>query len=384
MTVNAKYDANLELVYQTIHCENKRPVACYMGIAPAPIQMGMTLAEFLADPVRGAYAQYDYVTRLSEEAGPVGCIDNDPMGFNMVNYLTLLWLSKVERPGIELSETSLWQVLEKKIMEKEDYEILFTEGYQTWFNTLLPKVIDMDYFANGMQVYAQNVAAIRQKGRDLGIVSINSPDILPANIPFELLCGVRSMSAFYMDCYKMMDKLVAVSDIIFEANKAAAQKTLDAVKDDPTFVSGWIGGWRTASAMLSPKIWDKLVWPYLKASGDQMLANGKNPTFHLDQCWDRDIHRFAEFPEKSIILNLDGMTDMRVARKKLGANYCLMGDVPAPLLATGTPAEVRDYVTRLIDDLGPAGLFITAGCDAPGNTRHENMVAMFKAANDWK
>ncbi len=104
----------------------------------------------------------------------------------------------------------------------------------------------------------------------------------------------------------------------------------------------------------------------------------------LDQCWDRDIHRFGEFPEKSIILNLDGMTDMREAHKKLGENYCLMGDVPAPLLATGTPDEVRDYVTKLIDDLGPKGLFITAGCDAPGNTKHENMVAMFKATNDWK
>lgn len=187
-----------------------------------------------------------------------------------------------------------------------------------------------------------------------------------------------------MDCYKMMDKLVEASDVIFEANKASAQRALEAVKDDRTIVSGWIGGWRTASAMLSPKIWDKLVWPYMKASGEQMLSYGKNPTFHLDQCWDRDIHRFGEFPEKSIILNLDGMTDMREARKKLGDNYCLMGDVPAPLLATGSPEEVRDYVTKLIDDLGPKGLFITAGCDAPGNTKHENMVAMFKATNDWK
>ncbi|MBC3886912.1 methyltransferase [Acetobacterium paludosum] len=379
-----KFNANLETVYQTIHCENERPVPCYMGIAPAPIQMEMTLAEYIADPVKGAYAQYDYVMRLSEEAGPIGCIDNDPMGFNMVSYLTLLWLSKIQRPGIELSDTSLWQVLETKIMEKDEYDVLINQGYETWFNSLLPKVIDMEYFGKTMQVYGRNVNAIRDKGRELGIVSINSPDILPANIPFEILCGVRSMSAFYMDCYKIPDKLVEASDVIFEANKASAQKTLEAAKDDRSIVSGWIGGWRTASAMLSPKIWDRLVWPYIKASGDQMLSYGKNPTFHLDQCWNRDIGRFAEFPEKSIILNLDGMTDMREARKKLGENYCLMGDVPAPLLATGTPEEVRDYVTKLIDDLGPKGLFVTAGCDAPGNTKHENMVAMFKATNDWK
>jgi len=379
-----KFNANLDLVYQTIHCENERPVSCYMGIAPAPIQMGMTLAEFVADPVRGAYAQYDYVKRLEEEAGPVGCIDSDPMGFNIAAYLTLLWLSKIQRPGIELPETSLWQVQEKKIMEKDEYDVLLTQGYETWFNSLLPKVIDMEYFGNALKVFGENVDEIRKKGREMGIVSINSPDILSANVPFEILCGVRSMSAFYMDCYKMIDKLVEVSDIIFAANKVSAQRALEAVKDDRTVVSGWIGGWRTASAMLSPKIWEKLVWPYMKASGEQMLSYGKNPTFHLDQSWDRDIHRFAEFPEKSIILNLDGMTDMRETRKKLGENYCLMGDVPAPLLATGTPEEVRDYVTKLIDDLGPKGLFITAGCDAPGNTKHENMVAMFKATNDWK
>ncbi|MBK5243982.1 MAG: methyltransferase [Eubacteriaceae bacterium] len=384
MATYEKFNSNLDMVYKTIHCENDRPVSCYMGIAPAPIQMGMTLAEYIADPVKGAYAQYDYVKRLEEEAGPVGCIDNNPMGFNMAAYLTLLWLSKIQRPGIELSDTSLWQVLETKIMEKEDYDLLLTQGYETWFNTMLPKVIDLEYFGKYLQVFGENVDAIREKGKELGIVSINSPDIQPAQIPFELLCGVRSMSAFYMDCYKMPDKLVEVSNIIFEANKSAAAKTLEANKDNPDIVSGWIGGWRTASAMLSPKIWNKLVWPYIKASGDQVLSYGKNPTFHLDQCWDRDIEHFSEFPEKSIILNLDGMTDMREARKKLGDNYCLMGDVPAPLLATGSPEEVRDYVTKLIDDLGPKGLFITAGCDAPGNTKHENMVAMFKATNDWK
>lgn len=89
-------------------------------------------------------------------------------------------------------------------------------------------------------------------------------------------------------------------------------------------------------------------------------------------------------PAQKSIINTDGMTDLRKARKILGEHTAIMGDVPAPLLATGTTQEVKDYVNCLIDDIGPKGLFIAPGCDAPANSKFENMVAMFEAANNWK
>lgn len=136
--------------------------------------------------------------------------------------------------------------------------------------------------------------------------------------------------------------------------------------------------------MVAPKIWDELVWPSMYKMGKACLENGIVPTFHLDQDWTRDIERFKELPAKSFIINTDGMTDLRKARKVLGDHAAFMGDVPPQLLAQGTPEQVKDYVKRLIDDIGPQGLFISSGCDAPANAKFENMVAMFEAANEWR
>jgi uroporphyrinogen-III decarboxylase len=60
-----------------------------------------------------------------------------------------------------------------------------------------------------------------------------------------------------------------------------------------------------------------------------------------------------------------------------------MGDVPSSLLAAGEPQQVRDYVRGLIRDLGPTGLLLCPGCDAPINARPENMEAFAQASREF-
>jgi uroporphyrinogen-III decarboxylase len=78
------------------------------------------------------------------------------------------------------------------------------------------------------------------------------------------------------------------------------------------------------------------------------------------------------------------MTDLKRARKLLGDHAAFMGDVPAPLLATGKAEDVENYVKKLIDDVGAKGLLVCSGCDAPANAKFENMVAMYKTAVEYK
>ena len=58
----------------------------------------------------------------------------------------------------------------------------------------------------------------------------------------------------------------------------------------------------------------------------------------------------------------------------------IMGDVPAPLLATGTPDDVYDYVRDLARDVGPTGLILCPGCDAPIDAKPDNMQAFVAAS----
>ena len=145
----------------------------------------------------------------------------------------------------------------------------------------------------------------------------------------------------------------------------------------------WIGGWRSASSVLGPDQWERFVFPYMKKMAEALVDAGITPVLHLDQDWTRDLERFREFPAKSCIMNLDGMTDIRKAKEVLGDHMAIMGDVPASLLTTANPEDVREYVKGLVDLFGQTGLIICTGCDAPDMAKPENAEAMIAAAREY-
>ncbi|MGE4353587.1 MAG: uroporphyrinogen decarboxylase family protein [Oscillospiraceae bacterium] len=379
--MSKKYEENLKLIQEGLACTNEKPISCYSGSAPGAVMMGMTVAEFVEKPVEGALAAIEMCKRLEKEAGPLHSLNYSADSMNSVVGITMLWYSRVLIPGKEISENSVWQVQEKQLIDSSAYDEILKNGFDNFVQqNILPRIIDMDYMKRSMKVAAEGAHVIEQAYAELGIPRLRGGR--GPVVPFEQLCGMRSMSQFYMDCYKMPDKLKEVSDAIFAEKTAQAEDYLKKTKDDPTFIGAWIGGWRTASAMLNQKIWDKLVWPYMKTAAELLNKYDKVAIMHLDQDWNRDIARFGEIPAGKIILNTDGMTDLPRARRLL-PKHALMGDVPATLLTTGSTEQVRDYVNRLIDNVGPQGLFVCPGCDTPVNAKFENLVAMVKTTNEW-
>ena len=150
---------------------------------------------------------------------------------------------------------------------------------------------------------------------------------------------------------------------------------------EPTGI--WLGGWRTASGMLSPKIWDRFVLPYYIKMVEATVEAGLTPVLHFDQDWTRDLEKLKAFPAKKCILNIDGMTDIRKAKEVLDGHIAIMGDVPAAIFAAGTPEDVHNYVRDLMRDIGPTGFILCPGCDAPYNTKPENMEAYVEAGTKY-
>ncbi|HCX65041.1 MAG TPA: methyltransferase [Eubacteriaceae bacterium] len=375
MKTNPLYDERLKLYKDTIAFNNDRPATSFGGPATPAAYMNMTIKDFIFDTKKGFKAYLDYINKLNEEA-PVDTINTPyPGRFNVL--ISLMWLSQVKVPGRELSDNSLWQVAEKEVLKAEEYDDVLEQGYAEFEKNYLPRIMDVKelgaFFEYQMAEGPEQAAALIENGYP----SINSAAIAP---PFEKLCGARSMTNFFMDCYKRFDKVKEVQDEMFPV---IMESSLGLLKQ-ANAIGGWVGGWRGASGMVSPKIWDNLVWPYMKKAAEMLLENDYIPIFHLDQNWDRDIERFLEMPYQKCILNTDGMTDLKRARKLLGDHVAFMGDVPAPLLSNATPDKVSDYVKKLIDDVGPKGLVVTSGCDAPANAKFENMVAMNKTAVEYK
>jgi uroporphyrinogen-III decarboxylase len=145
----------------------------------------------------------------------------------------------------------------------------------------------------------------------------------------------------------------------------------------------WLGGWRAASALISPKLWNRFVWPYYLKLVDALVAAGVTPVLHWDQDWTRDLVRLQELPAKKCILNPDGMTDLHKFKELVGDRMAMMGDVPATLFAAGTPDDIYNYVRNLVRLFGSTGLILCPGCDAPINARPENMEAFVAASREY-
>ncbi len=371
MSTQEDYQKRLTLINKAIRSEPvDRIPLIWAGMGMAPRQMGLSIAEFVYSPEKGIDSQLDYMDRL----GVDGC--NNGLWFRPDVALSATWLSHIKMPGHELPDDSLWQVDEKEIMQVEDYDIILDQGIEAFMGQSLPKVVDMEQFQQGAAQMAEFNPIQFKTLIDRGYPSVAGG---VTTIPFETLCGGRSMMSFFMDLYRIPDKVNAVMEAITPMYIHMALKDVEA----SGIRAVWVGGWRTASAMLAPKLWDRFVFPYLEKVVGALAEQNIISVLHLDQDWTRDIARFKELPAKSCVLNLDGMTDVRKVKQALGDHAAIMGDVPSELLATGTPERVRTYVKELIDDIGPTGLLLCPGCDAPINAKHENVMAMYEAGREF-
>jgi hypothetical protein len=374
MNYNDTYNKRYDKIMDTIAFKNKGVTTTFMGTATPAAEEGLTIAEYINDWDKGGKAFFHYVARLNER-GPIDSLNAGYAGgINIV--LALQWWSYIKMPGKELPPNSIWQVDEKERIKPEDYDFILNKGMDAMFQRLMPTLFPPEDFQRVMAAM-QNSEQQTQATIDIGYPVMLSGSIIP---PFETLCGGRGMNNFFMDCYKIPDKVKAVQDVMMES----IRKQADQIPQEKYSIGAWVGGWRGASSMVNQKIWDKLVWPYMKELAELVAAKGKIPIMHLDASWDRDIERFKELPAKTIILNTDGMTDLRRARKLLGDHAAFMGDVPVQMLAVSSKEEVADYAKRLIDDVGPQGLFLCPGCDAPATAKFENMAAIYETAQKYQ
>jgi uroporphyrinogen-III decarboxylase len=374
MEKKALYNERLNRIRKTISLStvDRLPVA-YAGTAFSPRYMGMPMDEFCED----AEAAVNVTLAAMDRLGGFGELDaiNQPVIGRMTPKLSYAWLSRVSVPGKELPRDSLWQVVEAESMTVDEYDTILEKGWMTYLMEFLPRVIEQDEFNTFLEWVMLNQERTQSRYRDHGYVIIS--DALPAMIPFEHLSGGRSMSKFFLDLYRIPDKVEAVMKQMFT-------ETLDQIRASVprNGINGaWVGGWRSASTLVAPKLWDRFVWPYILEVVEVLVEKGFTPVLHWDQDWTRDLIRLQELPAKKCILNPDGMTDLKAFKKLAGDRMAVMGDVPSALLSAGTPEDVDFYIKERVDLFQGTGLILCPGCDAPINAKPENMEAFIKAAS---
>jgi uroporphyrinogen-III decarboxylase len=321
--------------------------------------MGVKMSEFCTNPKISNETIIKSFSRLGE-------FDGLQSAAFYATGLSTLWLSKVKLPGYDLPENELWQVDERELMTIEDYDAIIDKGYNEFLSDYYRERLD------NLEAKLQPLSYMPQAQKnieDLGIVLFCGG---MATIPYESFCGGRSMPAFLKDLFRIPDKVQEAMDVAMVDILENTRQMLRAAKP----IAIWTGGWRSASEFLSPRLWNRFVFPYFKQLVQAVVDEGVIAILHFDSDWTRDLEYLRELPKGKCVLALDGATDIFKAKEILGDHMCIMGDVPSSPLSLGTPDEVHDYCRRLINEIGPAGFILSSGCDIPPNAKPENVKAM--------
>lgn len=284
------------------------------------------------------------------------------------------YLSKVRVPGVDLPDEEMWQVVETELMTRDDYDRLLNQGWPEFFNEFMVERILDDVPAEYLPPHRKS-PDVKGTWEKEGVPVLSGGDV---TTPYELLCGSRSLMEFSRDLFEIPDKVIAAMDAIVPY---LAGDTIQRARH-LGYPLVWVGGWRTAPSMLSPKMWQQFVWPYFSRLVHEVVDTGLIALLHLDSNWTRELARFKELPKGRCILALDGETNIFKAKEILSDHMCIMGDVSAAMLYLDTPDNVYAYCTKLIRELGSKGFILQSGCDIPANAKLEKVKAMVAAALD--
>lgn len=288
---------------------------------------------------------------------------------------------KMQIPGRDLPPDQPFQLDEQEILRPEDYAKIAEMGLeQFYYSDYLWRITELTReelpaavaeLAAGAERFSAECARRNTRPFFMGYVLH----------PFFTLSLMRSMVPFTQDLYYAPEPV----------ERALGRMTDDLIaRQIPIVKASGVNVWLLAEERAScffypPAVAERFWWPYTRRIVEACWSEGIVTLLHLDQCWDRNIADFRRLPRGSAILELDGTTNIFVAKQALRGHLCLHGDVPAALLAIGQPEEVAAYCRRLIDEVGGDGGFILgSGCGVPANVRPENFRAMIETGKRYE
>jgi hypothetical protein len=270
------------------------------------------------------------------------------------------------------------QAVEKEIMTLQDYDTLIERGWNGFCEELLPRVTGRPL----EKIDARQKRLLQFFMEDLKKWQrFNAPVMHGATTcdPTMILSLCRTLTKFTTDLYRHPDKVQAAMDAMVDD---LIENVINNIK-----VTGipWVFFplERGSGAIYPLKIFEKFGFPYLKKMVDAFAGKGFTSILHFDTDWTLNLPYLKDLPQGKCICELDSTTDIFKAKEILDGHMCIMGDVPASLLALGTQDQVTEYCEKLIDVVGKDGGFIlSTGCECPVDAKFENVKAMLDSAKN--
>ena len=278
-------------------------------------------------------------------------------------------------PGRELKDDDLYQFVETAYFDDpSEYDRIMGMTWQYWYGEYMmkiqnPPLTDPQQLMQRYGIMGANMGKTIGYFISKGIVPCMESACGPI---FDTLSMIRTMAEFTYDLYDEPEKII---DIMRKYQPEEDARTIGMMKATGGRKLG-IFAMRSSATFISPSMFEEIVWPTLKQSILSYHEAGLLSILHADGNWLPMLKYFTELPKGCVHIELDGSTDIHQAYEILHGCQTLRGDVPATMLAYGTPEEVSAYCEDLIQMGMKGGFMLSSGCEVPLNAKLENVKAM--------
>ena len=189
--------------------------------------------------------------------------------------------------------------------------------------------------------------------------------------PCAEAADLRGINTLMMDLY---DDPGFVTEL-FEFTVAMALRFAKAQIEAGTELMG-IGD--AAASLLGPELYEQFVWPYEKKLVDGVHDLGARTRLHI--CGNSQPILEGMGRLGCDIVDLDFMVSMAEARRAMGRNQVLLGNIdPVRTLRDGTPESVTEAIATCHREAGDPYI-VGAGCEVARGTPQANVLALTQYA----
>ena len=386
---------------------DRAPVMCHSGFFPA-LYAGITCEEAMydMDKVMAAW------TKFLEDFEP-DMVDNPFSTRFLGAVLDTLDYKQLKWAGHGLGQNASYQFLEGEYMRDDEYDqFLFNPtdfvirtywprifGALRPFETLPPLHDIIAYYmglgkfaafgspsmikalealteaAKKTQKMLEGARAWAARCKELGF-PLQSGVLTQA--PFDTLSDfLRGTRGAMLDLFRRPDKVLAMTQkllpIMLKLGLSTKARGIPRV---------FIPLHKGLDGFMSPDQFKTFYWPTLKMLIEGLIEENCTPFVFWEGGVGSRLEMIGDIPRGKAVYAFE-RTDMFRAKKVLGDQVCLKGNVPVSLLVAGTPDEVRDYCKKLIDVVGKGGGFIMDSSTVIDDAKPENVKAMFDVTKEY-
>ncbi len=407
-----EYKARVTRLKDAIQLKKKPdrvPVVPMTGFFPA-FNAGMTPYDVMYDYDKLFAAWKKYVMDFQPDAHGGAATAVPGKMYEILDYKLYAW------PGHGVPNTSSYQALEGEYMKADEYDALIRDPSDYFKTTFLPRIFGALQSFKALAPYT-NMTEMYGGFTGFSMLPYGLPDVQAAHkalleagsealkwagfvirfdkeasaagfpdffgggckVPFDTIGDtLRGTRGILLDIYRQPAKLhkalEVMTPIMVHMGASAAKMNGNPIVFIPLH--------KGADGFLSGEQFRKFYWPYFKEMLLGLINEGCVPFPWAEGGYNSRLEDIKGLPPGKVIWGFDN-TDMAQAKKILGNEACITGNIHSSLLEIGTPEDVKQQVKDLIKIAGEGGGYIMMNGATIENVNPANVKAMIDATKEY-